>query len=171
VLAAGAVGMNLEDAAEGGELLPLELQASRLRAARAAADAAGVPLVINGRTDAFAARGIPAEARLAEAVRRANAYLAAGADCAFVPFVKERDDIARLAREIRGPLNILAKPGSPPLAEMERLGVRRVSVGSAIALAAYGRARRAATELLGTGTYTGMEDGIPYAEMQELLAR
>ncbi len=170
VLAAGAVGMNLEDAAEGGELLPLELQANRLRAARAAADAAGVPLVINGRTDAFAARGIPAEARLAEAVRRANAYLAAGADCAFVPFVKEREDIARLAREIRGPLNILAKPGSPPLAEMKRLGVRRVSVGSAIALAAYGLARRAATELLGSGTYTEMEDGVPYAEMQELLA-
>jgi len=169
VLEAGAVGMNLEDVAERGDLLPLELQVSRLRAARAAAEAFGVPLVINGRTDAFAAQKIPAPARLAEAVRRANAYLEAGADCAFVPFVVERDDVARLAREIRGPLNILAKPGSLPLAELEKLGVRRVSVGSAIALAAYGLARRAAAELLGSGTYSGMEDGVPYAEMQQLL--
>jgi 2-methylisocitrate lyase-like PEP mutase family enzyme len=169
VLAAGAVGMNLEDTSEGGELLPLGLQESRLRAARAAATAAGVPLVINGRTDAFAARGVAAAERLAEAVRRSNAYLSAGADCAFVPFVRDRDDIARLVREIHGPVNILAKPGSPPLADLERLGVRRVSVGSAIALAAYGLARRAATELLGAGTYQTMKDGVPYAEMQELL--
>ena len=170
VLQAGAVGMNLEDTAENGELLAIDLQVSRLRAAREAANAAGVPLVINGRTDAFAARGVRPEARLAEAVRRANAYLAGGADCAFVPFVRDPDQIARLAREIEGPLNILAKPGSPPLSELERLGVRRVSVGSAIALAAYGLARRAAGELLGTGTYQAMDDGIPYAEMQALLA-
>jgi len=98
--------------------------------------------VINGRTDAFAARKLAPAARVEDAIRRANAYLAAGADCAFVPFVTQPEDIARLAREIRGPINILAKPGSPPLSELERLGVRRVSVGSAIALAAYGRARR-----------------------------
>ena len=169
VLAAGAVGLNLEDTADGGELLPIDLQVSRLRAARAGAAAAGVPLVINGRTDAFAARGVAPEERLAEAVRRANAYLAAGADCAFVPFVRDGEQIARLVREIKGPINILAKPGSLPLAELERLGVRRVSVGSAIALAAYGLARRAATELLGAGTYEAMRDAVPYAEMQELL--
>jgi 2-methylisocitrate lyase-like PEP mutase family enzyme len=169
VVEAGAVGMNLEDAADSGELVALELQITRVQAARAAATAAGVPLVINARTDAFAARGLLAEVRMAEAVRRANAYLAAGADCAFVPFVSDRDAISRLVREIRGPLNVLAKPGSPPLADMERLGVRRVSVGSAIALAAYGRARRIATELLGTGTYEALGDAIPYAEMQQLL--
>jgi 2-methylisocitrate lyase-like PEP mutase family enzyme len=169
VLETGAVGMNLEDAIEGGELLPLELHVERIRAARAAATGLGVPLVINGRTDSFAARGIAPDARAAEAVRRANAYLAAGADCAFVPFVTRPEDIVRLVREIRGPINILAKPGSPPLSELERLGVRRVSVGSAIALAAYGRARRAAMELMGSGTYEAMTDAIPYAEMQQLL--
>jgi 2-methylisocitrate lyase-like PEP mutase family enzyme len=171
VVEAGAVGMNLEDASEGGELIALDLQVTRIRSARAAAEAAGVPLVINGRTDAFAARSLAPEARVAEAVRRANAYLAAGADCAFVPFVVDRETIGRLAREIRGPINVLARYGAPPLAELERLGVRRVSVGSAIALAAYGRARRIATELLGSGTYEGLADGIPYAEMQQLLAR
>ena len=170
VLEAGAVGMNLEDA-EGGELLPLDLHVERIRAARSAATSFGVPLVINGRTDAFAARKLAPEARVEEAIRRGNAYLAAGADCAFVPFVTQPEDIARLAREIRGPINILAKPGSPPLSELERLGVRRVSVGSAIALAAYGRARRAALELLRSGTYEAMTDAIPYAEMQQLLGR
>jgi len=170
VLETGAVGMNLEDA-EGGELLPLDLHVERIRAARSAATSFGVPLVINGRTDAFAARKLAPDARVEEAIRRGNAYLAAGADCAFVPFVTQPEDIARLAREIRGPINILAKPGSPPLSELERLGVRRVSVGSAIALAAYGRARRAALELLRSGTYEAMTDAIPYAEMQQLLGR
>jgi len=66
---------------------------------------------------------------------------------------------------------VLAKPGSPPLAELERLGVRRVSVGSAIALAAYGWARRSAVELLGSGTYEALKDAIPYAEMQQLLGQ
>ena len=127
--------------------------------------------MINARTDAFAVRGLAADARVVEAVRRANAYLSAGADCAFVPFVSDRETIGRLAREIRGPLNVLAKPGSPPLAELERLGVRRVSVGSAIALAAYGLARRSAVELLGSGTYEGLGDAIPYAEMQRLLGQ
>jgi 2-methylisocitrate lyase-like PEP mutase family enzyme len=171
VLEAGAVGMNLEDSLAAGELVPLELQVSRIQAARAASAAAGVPLLINARTDAFAARGLAADARIVEAVRRANAYLGAGADCAFVPFVSDPEAIGRLAREILGPLNVLAKPGSPPLAELERLGVRRVSVGSAIALAAYARARRSAVELLESGTYKALEDAIPYAEMQQLLGQ
>jgi 2-methylisocitrate lyase-like PEP mutase family enzyme len=171
VLQAGAVGMNLEDAAGGGELVALDLQISRLQAARAAAVAMGVPLVINARTDAFAARGLAGDSRIAEAVRRANAYLAAGADCAFVPFVSDREAIGRLAGEIHGPLNVLARPGSPPLPELERLGVRRVSVGSSIALSAYGLAQRAARELLDSGTYQALEQGIPYAEMQRLLGQ
>jgi 2-methylisocitrate lyase-like PEP mutase family enzyme len=169
VVAAGAVGMNLEDA-DGGRLLTLEQQADRVQAARAASEAAGVPLVINARTDAAALADGPAEERIGEAVRRANAYLAAGADCAFVPFVSARDEIARLAREIRGPLNVLGTPASPPIAELARLGVRRVSVGSGLARAAYGHARRAALELVQAGTYQALGEGaIPYAEMQRLF--
>ena len=170
VLDAGAVGLNLEDADARGELLPLELHAARIRAARKVAGSAGVPLVINGRTDAMAAKALPAAERAAEAVRRANAWLEAGADCAFVPFVSDRDTIARLAREIRGPLNILGGPGAPSLAELKQLGVRRVSLGSAVARAAYGRARRATEEVLRSGTYQSIaEDAIPYADLQRLL--
>jgi len=170
VLAAGAVGLNLEDATDG-RLLPLDPQVERVAAIRRVAEASGVPLVVNARTDAAAAAELPPEERLAEAVRRANAYLAAGADCAFVPFVTERDAIARLAREVRGPLNVLGTPASPSLEELARLGVRRVSFGSGIARAAYGRARRIARELSSTGTYAALaEDAIAYDEMQLLFA-
>ncbi|HEX8909698.1 MAG TPA: isocitrate lyase/phosphoenolpyruvate mutase family protein [Anaeromyxobacteraceae bacterium] len=169
VLAAGAVGLNLEDA-NGGRLLPLELQVERVAAVRRAGEAAGVPLVVNARTDAAGVSELPPEERLAEAVRRANAYLAAGADCAFVPFVSARDAIAHLAREVRGPLNVLGTPASPPLGELARLGVRRVSFGSGLARAAYGRARRIAQELSAAGTYAALaEDSIGYAEMQRLF--
>jgi 2-methylisocitrate lyase-like PEP mutase family enzyme len=170
VLAAGAVGMNLEDTGDAGELLPVELQCERIRAARAAADGAGVPLVVNARTDTFGATGPAPAERPGEAVRRANAYLSAGADCAFVPWVTDRELVGRLAREIRGPLNVLAGPGALPISELERLGVRRVSVGSGPARAAYGHARRVALELRDRGTYEALGEGaIPYPEMQRLL--
>src|SRR5919201_3872402 len=109
VVSAGAVGMNLEDARPDGALLPMHSQVERVRAAREAAPY----LVINARTDAFPKAGIE------EAIRRANAYLEAGADCAFVPFVADRQAIARLAREIRGALEVLRAPALPPLAGMQ----------------------------------------------------
>jgi 2-methylisocitrate lyase-like PEP mutase family enzyme len=166
VLGAGAVGINLEDTANDGRLLPIEAQAERIRAARSAAK----PLVINARTDVFGVDGIPASERMAEAVRRANAYLAAGADCAFVPWVIDPERIAVLVRDVKGPLNILATPKSPPLAELERLGVRRASVGSALARAAYGLTATIARELHDAGTYAALANGaIPYAEMQQIL--
>jgi 2-methylisocitrate lyase-like PEP mutase family enzyme len=169
VIAAGAVGMNLEDAA-GGRLLSLELQVERIRAVRAAGEAAGVALVINARTDAFGVEEIAKGQRAAEAVRRANAYLKAGADCAFVPFVSDRETIGRLAREIQGPLNVLGTPDTPPVAELERLGVRRVSVGGGLARAAWGRARSLALEIQEKGTFEGLREGtVTYAEMQRLL--
>ena len=170
VVAAGAVGMNFEDTDDDGKLLPLARQVERIRAARNAADDAGVPIVINARTDAFAMSDLRGDERIGEAVRRANAYLEAGGDCAFVPFITDREVIARLVREIRGPVNILATPGAPPIGELERIGVRRVSVGGGLARAAYGRARRVALELKERGTYETLAEGaVTYAEMQRLL--
>jgi 2-methylisocitrate lyase-like PEP mutase family enzyme len=169
VIAAGAVGLNLEDADETGALFSMESQIDRVRAVRAAADAAGIALVINARTDAFAVPGFSTEVRLAEAVLRANAYLEAGADCAFVPFVSAPEVIAQLATQIRGPLNILAGSAAPPLAELERMGVRRASLGSAVARAAYRRAQQVAAELLSSGTCKSLDGAITYAEMQSLF--
>src|SRR5207247_1214994 len=84
---------------------------------------AGVAIAINARTDAFEVKGWSPTERLTAAVRRANAYRAAGADCLFVPHVSDAATIGQLAREIEGPLNIIAGPPAPAIPELERLGV------------------------------------------------
>src|SRR5216684_1144153 len=136
----------------------------------AAAEAAGVPLVINARTDAFEVKEWSPTERLSAAVRRANAYRAAGADCLFVPHVSDATTIGQLAREIDGPLNIIAGPPAPAIPELERLGVRRASLGPRVVQAALGLVRRAATELRERGTYDAMIDLIPFTELQRLVA-
>jgi len=171
LLATGAVGLNLEDARGDGHraLLAVPAQAGRVRAGRAAAGELGVPVVINARTDVF--RGAePSPQLVAEAVERGNAYLEAGADSVFVPFVRDAETIAALVRGLRGPVNILLVPGGPSVSELWALGVRRVSVGSGIARAALGLARRAAVELRERGTTSLVRDwAVSFDEMQELL--
>ena len=171
LVAAGAAGLNLEDARGRSRraMLSTALQAERIFAAHAAGAQLGVPVVINARTDVF---HFPERAggRVAEAVARGNAYLDAGADVVFVPFVTDPAAIAELVRGIRGPVNILAVPGGPSVAELAALGVRRVSVGAAIARSALGLARRAARELLERGTFDLIgEWALPSDEMQRLF--
>lgn len=169
VLDAGAVGINLEDA--GAPLRPVGEQAERVAAARAAADGAGVPLFVNARVDVYLRSvGEPA-GRLAETVRRAEAYAAAGADGIFVPGVLDPAVLRELVDAVPRPLNVLAGPGAPAVPELAALGVRRVSIGTAIAEAAYGVAHRAAAELLTKGTYGALAGGIDYGELQAVLDR
>jgi 2-methylisocitrate lyase-like PEP mutase family enzyme len=172
VIAAGAVGINLEDSpGEAGQpLIEVSVQVDKIRAARTAADALGMPFVINARTDVYLfAVGEPST-RFDNAVRRANAYREAGADCLFVPGVADPEIIARLVREIHGPINILANPGVPSAPELERLGVARVSMGSGPMRATMALVRRIAKELMETGTYkTFTDDTIPYAEVNRLF--
>jgi 2-methylisocitrate lyase-like PEP mutase family enzyme len=173
VIAAGAVGMNFEDSpGEGGEpLLPEALQVERVRAAREAADATGVPFVLNARTDVFLEQvGEPA-GRLAHAVRRLNAYRSAGADCLFAPGVSDAATIAMLVKEVRGPLNVLAVAASPPIRELERLGVARVSLGSGPMRAGLTVLRRIAEELRTAGTYGALAGAIPHADLNRLLGQ
>lgn len=148
---AGAIGINIEDANRETGLFDRTLAVERIRAAVEAAEASGVPALINARTDCFHVPD-PAAA-FDEGAARLNAYLAAGAGCAFAIFVRDRDTIARLAKAVDGPLNILPGPDSPPVAELEAFGVRRVTVGGAIARAALSAAKRAAEELRDSGTY------------------
>jgi 2-methylisocitrate lyase-like PEP mutase family enzyme len=170
VIATGAVGLNLEDGTNDGRMVEIGLQQDRIRAIREVGAAVGVPLVINARTDAFEAKGWSPAERLTAAVRRANAYSAAGADCLFVPHVSDAATMGRLAREIEGPLNVIAGPPAPPIAELEGLGVRRASLGPRVAQAALGLVRRALTELRQRGTYDNMIDlVIPFAELQRLV--
>lgn len=166
-VAAGAVGMNLEDA-RGGTLLDFELAVERIGAGRQAARATGVDLVINARTDGFLRIGSGPEV-FAESVRRANAYVEAGADCLFVPGVRDDETIGALVREIDGPINILAGGNCPPLPRLEELGVARVSIGGLFSLASATLVRRALEELKGPGTYGFGQDVILHGEMNALF--
>lgn len=169
VLRAGAVGINLEDSRAGG-LRDTAEQAERIAAVRATADSSGVALFINARTDLYLlGLGDPSQ-RFGAAVARAEAYVAAGADGLFVPGVSDPRTIGRLAGALPVPLNVMAGPGAPAVTQLADLGVRRVSVGMAIAQAAHAVTRRAATELLTTGTYTVLQDGLGYAELNQLVA-
>ncbi|MEZ0091118.1 2-methylisocitrate lyase-like PEP mutase family enzyme [Streptacidiphilus sp. EB129] len=171
VIAAGAVGVNIEDGADDRSgLRPVAEQAERLAAARAAADATGVALYINARIDTYLrAVGEPAN-RLQETVDRATAYLAAGADGIFAPGVTDPATIAALTAAIDAPLNILAGPGAPSVPELAKLGVARVSLGSAVAEAAYAVVRNATAELLATGTYDAVSDALPYGDLNSLMS-
>jgi 2-methylisocitrate lyase-like PEP mutase family enzyme len=172
VINAGAIGFNLEDATGDSSqpLFALEQQVQRIRAVREAAEAANVRVVINARTDVYLAKvGEPA-ARFAETVSRLNAYRQAGADCLFVPGVTDMPTLTQLVRSVAGPLNVLAGPGMPSVTDLQRIGIARLSVGSAIMRATLALARDAADELLQKGTYkTFLDRNIPYSEVNELM--
>jgi len=161
VIASGAVGMNLEDGAADRPafLADLNLQKEIIRAVLQAATRAGVPLVLNARTDIFLYGMGPAETRLQRALERLNAYREAGAQCLFAPGVKDRETIAQLARAVDGPLNILATMGTPAVAELQELGVSRVSVGSGPMRATLGFLRRMADQLHEDGSFHLMTEG------------
>jgi len=171
VIDAGAVGMNLEDRMEEKHLIEFSLSVERVRAARRAADATGVRLVLNARTDAFEAPEISRDKRIAEAVRRGNAFREAGADSVFVPFVGDSGTIEQLVQQIHAPVNILGTPNAPTLKALAALGVRRVTFGSAPMRATLGLVRRMTREWKEKGTYGTLEAyGIPFAELQQLFA-
>ena len=152
VIAAGAVGVNLED-----ELRPAETHAARVAATRERGAREGVPLVINARSDEY----LLGEGRLDEAIARGRAYLDAGADCFFLPGITDLEDIRRLTGELGAPVNVLALAGAPSPAELADAGVARISVGPGgmgVALAALAEA---AAQLLARGDYPEAIAGRP----------
>ena len=175
VVEAGAVGINLEDAIPGaahGPLYPLQEQVERIRSVRKITDKLKVHLVINARTDAFWERGAEPAQAFKNTVERGRAYLEAGADCIFVPGLRNPEKIRALIAEWRSPINILAGAGVPSLPELAKLGVKRVSFGSGPMRAAMGLLRRITEEAKSAGTYNAMIDGaVTYDEMQELMGK
>lgn len=127
LIEAGAAGMNIEDSLAGAtsDRRPIEEAAARVAAARAAADAAGVPLAINARTDTLA--GSPDSWQ--EAMDRANAYVDAGATSVFVLGLRDEQMVADAVAAIRAPVALFAHPGYIPLTRLAELGVGRVSFG------------------------------------------
>ena len=169
---AGAVGLNFEDAMHGANasLLDPSAQAERIKAIRRTAEALGVPLVINARTDVYHGNAGTPESRLHETLERAKAYGAAGADCIFVPFVTDAETIGKLAAGIDLPLNILAGAKTPHVAVLARLGVKRISTGSSPAAYALAMFRSAAMEVRDRGTFDFSAQRIPGPELNALFA-
>jgi 2-methylisocitrate lyase-like PEP mutase family enzyme len=147
-------------------------QVARIEAARTAAASAGLSeLFINARTDVFLfGIGAP-DKRLDDVLARCRAYAEAGADGLFVPGLTDLAMLTELAKNSPLPVNAMAWAGAPLVAELAAVGVRRVSVGTAVAQAAYTVAKRAATELLTTGSYGGLADALDFGTIDSLFAQ
>jgi 2-methylisocitrate lyase-like PEP mutase family enzyme len=164
-LDAGAVGFNLEDGRADGSLTSVEEHAARVRTAADAVRASGIPAFVNARTDTVWLRA----ADEAETIARLRAYTEAGADGLFVPGATDPGLLGRLVAATLLPLNVLAGPALPPVDELARLGVARVSSGSGPARLAFSAAYAAAQELLGSpGTY-GDGGGLSYTDVNRIM--
>jgi 2-methylisocitrate lyase-like PEP mutase family enzyme len=173
MLDAGAVGLNLEDhsGAPTDPLVERELQLDKIRAVKEAGKARGVDVVLNARTDSYL-RGLGSKDEMfAETVRRGEAYRDAGADCVFVPGVMDPAVIGELVKRIGCPVNVLALAGSPPIAELARLGVARVSLGSGPMRAAMTAFQSLVDEVAGKGTCAALEGIVTHGAMNALMSR
>jgi len=174
LVARGVAGMNLEDGAggKGGVgrgLVELGAQLDNIREVMEAKRALGSEFFLNARVDAFMVMKDDPKKALNEAIRRGNAYAEAGGDCIFFLQAHARETIARLVKEIEAPISILAGPESPTVAELQELGVARVSYGSAFLKAAIGATKKLALEICERGTITALKEGLPLPEIVALV--
>jgi 2-methylisocitrate lyase-like PEP mutase family enzyme len=171
VIEAGAVGMNFEDGTDDPQhpLIDLPLQLKRIQAIREASAKSRVPLVLNARTDVYLSQVGAPETRYNHALERLRAYRDAGADCVFIPGLRDPETIRQFVKDLQYPLNILAGPGSPSVTDLENLGVARVSLGSAPMRATLGLLRRMADELKASGTYLSLEGAPAHADVNKLM--
>ena len=165
----GVAGVSIEDSTGRKEqpLYDLDHAVERISAARAAIAESGVMLV--GRAECF----LVGKPDIDDVIRRLSAYATAGADCLFAPGIHDRGDIASVVAAVAPkPLNLLiSAPGDLTMNDAASLGVRRVSVGGALARAAWGGFMRAAKELAEQGTFNGFADATPHAQLQEFFTR
>ena len=168
---AGAVGAGIEDYTQdpGRPLYDRALAVERIRAAREAADASGVPFVLTARAECYLYRVPDA---FAESVARSNLYREAGADCLYTPGVRDRAEVAALVREIDGPMNFVVGKGMADytLEELGGLGIRRVSIGGSLMRATFALAERAAAEMKRDGRFTWAADQLDAADFDRLFA-
>jgi 2-methylisocitrate lyase-like PEP mutase family enzyme len=165
VLDAGAIGINIED-----EMADPQVLCEKIAAIRDVARSRGVELFVNARTDVYLRGKGDAAQRFDDAVLRLRAYAAAGADGLFAPGLGNADAIAKLVGQVERPLNILGGAGVPSIPELERLGVKRVSMGSGPMRASLTFASRLAREILHDGTYAGfLGDTLSHAEVNRMF--
>jgi 2-methylisocitrate lyase-like PEP mutase family enzyme len=172
IIRTGAVGINIEDGTPSADqpVRGLDDAVARLRAARAAADAETVPIVINARIDLYLKQIGDDETRFAETVRRGKAYLAATADCIFPFGLSDLGVIAKLTMALKAPVNIVARADTPPLKRLEAAGVARASTASAPALVAMSAIRRVAEELRGNAGFDILHAAMKRIDAQRLFA-
>ncbi len=171
ILKTGAVGINIEDFAHATKkLYPMERQIENVKAIRKLAETSRVPLVINARTDALRFAEGNEEARVKEAIRRATAYRDAGADCVYPMGLIDATSITRFVKALDSPINVMVRKGLPPVSELQRLGVARVSFGPSSSYAAMGLLKRAAKEVLEKGTYENLTEGATTFDELNALA-
>ena len=162
--ATGVAGLSIEDST-GDPARPLfefSLAVERIRAARRAIDDSGAGVLLTGRSEGF----IVGRPDLAETVRRLTAYAEAGAECLYAPGIHATSDIATVVRAVAPhSVNVLAGSDFATVAELARLGVRRISVGGALARAAWTGFLQAATEIADLGTFCNLGRAVPFAEI------
>lgn len=163
-VATGVAGLSIEDSTGDAKqpLYEFALAVERIRAARAAIDAAKADVMLVGRCESF----LIGQPDLGETIRRLQAYAEAGAECLYAPALRTKEQIATVVKELSPkPINVLIGAPTFTVAEMADIGVRRISVGGAMARAAWGGFLRAAREIAEQGTFGEFKNAVPYAEI------
>jgi 2-methylisocitrate lyase-like PEP mutase family enzyme len=171
VTAAGAVGVNIEDISnfESKTLFATEKQVERIRLVRSFSNSLRIPLVVNARTDAYRYAEGDETAKLHETIRRGNAYAEADADCLYPMGLTDKGTIATFVKAVNKPVNIMARKGAPSIPELEKMGVKRLSLGPGPMYAAMGLLRKIAQELKQNGSYDALLAGaITFDELNAL---
>jgi 2-methylisocitrate lyase-like PEP mutase family enzyme len=167
--ATGVAGISIEDSTGDAStpLFDFDLSVERVRAARRAIDASGTDILLTGRSEGF----IVGRPDLAETLRRLTAYAEAGADCLYAPGIRTKAEIAAVVAAIAPkPVNVLVGSDFTTVAELTRAGVRRISVGGALARAAWTGFLHAAKEIAERGTFTGLASAISFAAINQSFA-
>ena len=172
-VATGVAGLSIEDST-GDEATPLydfELAVKRIQAARKAIDETGVPVLLTGRCEAWLV-GHPDPTRVA--LERLVAFAEAGADCLYAPGASDPKDIEAIVRAVSPkPVNVLVSSSNSELSlsQLTDLGVRRISVGGALARVAWGAFIRAASSIKATGTFESFDDAAPFNDLQNVFLK
>jgi 2-methylisocitrate lyase-like PEP mutase family enzyme len=168
----GVAGLSIEDNSGRTDkpLYDSDLALERIKAARAAIDASGIPVVLTARCEAYL---VGDSDPLRTSVNRLEAFAAAGADCLYAPGASKPDEIAQIVKAVAPkPVNVLISTNNCDLttSQLTDLGVRRISVGGALARAAWGGFVRAAKEIQEQGSFTAFADAMPFGELNDLFA-
>jgi methylisocitrate lyase len=166
--ATGVAGLSIEDSTGSAEspLVDVALAVARIRVARKAIDASGTQVLLTARSEGF----IVGRPDLGETIRRLQAYAEAGADCLYAPGIRSQQDIAAVVKAVSPkPVNVLVGSDFTTVAEVAALGVRRISVGGALARAAWGGFLSAAREIATRGTFAGLGRAVSFAEINRLF--